>query len=167
MHTIKELKNFYKFGNLVLLFQSKRFNNNLSNNKMKPSQHIGDFVQAIILPLDAIKHGSIKGLKLADIEEQACSKVCLYNQKNRGTCYVNNEINTGLKASYKLIKNPHLVQTQMLLKLALQQWLRLIMLGLRQAFFGVLLSLINLECLNAHFYVFINLIMTNSGAPLT
>lgn len=112
---IKQLKNFYTFGNLAILFQAQRFKNSLTNNKMKPSQHQGDFVQAIILPLDAIKHGSIKGLKLADIEDKACSKVCLHNQKNNGTCYVNNEINTGLKSAHKLLKNPHLVQEQVLL----------------------------------------------------
>jgi len=112
---IKILKNFYKFGELVILFQANRFGNSLKNKKMKPAQHKGDFVQALILPLHAIKHGSLKGLKIEDIEDKACSKVCLHNQKNNGTCYVNNEINMGLKGAHKLLMNKELIQEQALL----------------------------------------------------
>jgi len=114
MH-IKQLKNFYTFGELAILFQASRFGNSLSNSKMKPKQHVGDFVQALILPLDAIQHGSLRGLKLADIEDKACSKVCLHNQKNKGTCYVNNEINMGLKGAHKLLMNKNLIQEHTLL----------------------------------------------------
>ena len=51
------------FGDLALYAQANRFNNSLSNRKMKADQYTlqGDFIQYTILPLELVKLGQMQG----------------------------------------------------------------------------------------------------------
>ena len=91
------------FGNLVILAQSQRFNNSLTNKKMKPSQHMGDFIQHTILPLYLVESGEFKGKgTLEKAQSCACSLSCAFTVLNGGGCYVNHEIRTAIKGAHKI-----------------------------------------------------------------
>ncbi len=90
------------FGNLVLLAQSERLGNRLSNRKMKPAQHLGDFIQFTILPLDLVILGEMKGAgSLTKAQDIACSTACNYTVRNGGGCYVHHEVRTAIKGAHR------------------------------------------------------------------
>lgn len=91
------------FDDLALLAQSERLGNRLSNKKMKPSQHLGDFIQFTILPLEFVILGQLKGEgTLTKAQEIACAEVCKFRVINGGGCYVNHELRTAIKGAHKL-----------------------------------------------------------------
>jgi len=91
------------FGNLAILAQSQRLGNSLTNRKMKPSQHAGDFIQHTILPLYLVETGEFKGKgTLEKAQEVACSNSCAFTVKNGGGCYVNHEIRTAIQTAHKI-----------------------------------------------------------------
>jgi hypothetical protein len=99
------------FGKLALYAQANRFNNKLSNSKMKASQYTlqGDFIQYTILPLELVKKGEFKGKGvLSKAQSIACSHSCEFTVKNTGGCYVNNEIRTAIKGAHKVLNSDSL-----------------------------------------------------------
>lgn len=93
------------FGDLAILAQSQRLGNSLTNRKMKPNQHPGDFIQHTILPLYLVEAGELKGKgELEKAQACACSKSCAFTVLNGGGCYVNHEVRTAVKSSHKIYK---------------------------------------------------------------
>lgn len=93
------------FGELALYAQANRFNNKLSNQKMKADQYTlqGDFIQYTILPLELVKLGEFKGEGITRYaQDLACSLSCGFTSRNGGGCYVNNEIRTAIKGAHKV-----------------------------------------------------------------
>tara|TARA_B100000965_G_scaffold406836_1_gene449377 strand:+ start:5856 stop:6581 length:726 start_codon:yes stop_codon:yes gene_type:complete len=96
------------FGNLALFAQANRFNNNLSNQKMKADQYSleGDFIQYTILPLELVKLGQMKGKGITQYAQDiACALSCEFTVRNGGGCYVNNEIRTAIKSAHKVLNS--------------------------------------------------------------
>lgn len=90
------------FDDLALLAQSEKLGNRLSNGKMKPSQHQGDFIQFTILPLEFVILGELKGEgTLTKAQAIACAGSCEFRVINGGGCYVNHELRTAIKGAHK------------------------------------------------------------------
>lgn len=90
------------FGDLALLAQSERLGNRLSNKKMKPAQHLGDFIQFTILPLEFVILGELKGEgTLTKAQSIACAEGCKFRVIHGGGCYVNHELRTAIKGAHK------------------------------------------------------------------
>jgi len=96
------------FGNLALYAQANRFNNKLSNQKMKADQYTlqGDFIQYTILPLELVELGEFKGEGITRYAQDiACSLSCEFTSRNSSGCYVNNEIRTAIKGAHKVLNS--------------------------------------------------------------